>query len=89
MSNDGHRGVSLHTKILLSLVLGAVIGSIVNIAIGGRETPWLESLIKYVFNPIGQVFLAMLFMTVIHWSFRRWRWVFHNLAVGKISDESD
>ncbi len=64
--NDGdHRGVALHTKILIALVMGALIGSVVNLMVGGTETPWLEALITYVFNPIGQVFLAMLFMTVI------------------------
>ncbi len=65
MKSDGHRGVSLHTKILISLVLGATLGSIVNVLVGGRETPWLEALITYVCNPVGQIFLAMLFMTVI------------------------
>lgn len=64
--NDGdHRGVALHTKILIALVMGALIGSVVNLMVGGTETPWLEALITCVFNPIGQVFLAMLFMTVI------------------------
>ena len=27
--------------------------------IGGKETPWLEALITYVFNPIGQIFLHL------------------------------
>ncbi len=75
MSNDSHRGVSLHTKILISLILGALIGSIINVFTGGKETPWLENLITYVFNPIGQIFLAMLFMTVIPL-------VFSSLALG-------
>jgi len=65
MNNEDPRGVSLHTKILLALIVGATVGSLVNVLVGGEETPWLKALITYVFNPIGQVFLAMLFMTVI------------------------
>jgi len=65
MNNEDPRGVSLHTKILLALIVGATVGSLVNVLVGGEETPWLNALITYVFNPIGQVFLAMLFMTVI------------------------
>ena len=75
MSNEGHRGVSLHAKILIALIAGATLGSLVNVFTGGKETPWLEILITYVFNPIGQVFLAMLFMTVISL-------VFSSLALG-------
>ncbi len=75
MNNADHRGVSLHTKILLALILGATIGSLVNLYVGGKETPWLENSITYFFNPIGQVFLAMLFMTVIPL-------VFSSLALG-------
>ena len=75
MSNEGHRGVSLHTKILIALVAGAAIGSLVNVITEGKVSPWLEALITYVFNPVGQVFLAMLFMTVIPL-------VFSSLALG-------
>jgi DAACS family dicarboxylate/amino acid:cation (Na+ or H+) symporter len=65
MESNNARGVSLHTKILLSLIAGATLGSVINVMVGGHETPWLEALITYVFHPIGQIFLAMLFMTVI------------------------
>ena len=75
MTTGDQRGVSLHTKILLALVAGATIGSLTNFMVGGKETPWLEALITYVFNPIGQIFLAMLFMTVIPL-------VFSSLALG-------
>ena len=45
MSNEGHRGVSLHTKILIALVAGATIGSLVNVFTDGKVSPWLEALI--------------------------------------------
>ncbi len=75
MNNDGQRGVSLHTKILIALITGAAIGSLVNLLTKGKEAPWLENAITYGFDPIGQVFLAMLFMTVIPL-------VFSSLALG-------
>ncbi|HUP77618.1 MAG TPA: cation:dicarboxylase symporter family transporter, partial [Pirellula sp.] len=75
MSNGGHQGVSLHTKIMIALVVGAAIGSLANVITEGKVSPWLEALITYVFNPVGQVFLAMLFMTVIPL-------VFSSLALG-------
>ncbi len=65
----------LHTRILLALVVGATAGSLVNVLVGGKEALWLSTLIKYVFDPIGQIFLRMLFMTVIPL-------VFASLALG-------
>ena len=61
MSNDKHRGVSLHTKILIALLLGAVLGSIVKWCNGENDPAWLSLSITYVFDPIGKIFLAMLF----------------------------
>jgi dicarboxylate/amino acid:cation (Na+ or H+) symporter, DAACS family len=75
MNHGEHRGISLHTKILFALLAGATVGSTVNFLVGGKEAPWLGGLITYVFNPIGQIFLAMLFMTVIPL-------VFSSLALG-------
>ena len=75
MSNDKHRGVSLHTKILIALLLGAVLGSIVKWCNGENDPAWLSLSITYVFDPIGKIFLAMLFMTVIPL-------VFSSLALG-------
>lgn len=103
------RGMSLHTKILLGLVLGAVCGISVNlltprpprteagtIVAGLNPTlgwpagvPWaalvqnkippapgaVDYLLRYVMEPIGQVFLRLLLMTVIPL-------VFASLAVG-------
>jgi DAACS family dicarboxylate/amino acid:cation (Na+ or H+) symporter len=67
--------IPLHTKILLALIFGAICGVTVNVLTGGEETTWLTRLIKYVFEPIGQIFLRMLFMTVIPL-------VFSSLALG-------
>ncbi len=74
LSND-QRGLSLHTKILLALILGAIAGIAVNFMTGGQETRWLSIAITYLFNPIGQIFLAILFMTVVPL-------VFSSLALG-------
>jgi DAACS family dicarboxylate/amino acid:cation (Na+ or H+) symporter len=55
--------VKLHTKILLGLVLGAALGVSAN-----RLAPnaaWLAWFNTNVANPVGQVFLRMLLMTVI------------------------
>jgi DAACS family dicarboxylate/amino acid:cation (Na+ or H+) symporter len=57
------RGIPLHTKILIGLVLGATGGSLSNLVFEG--TPLLLWLVDNVLNPIGQIFLRMLFMVVI------------------------
>jgi dicarboxylate/amino acid:cation (Na+ or H+) symporter, DAACS family len=75
MTQGNSPKIPLHTKILLALVIGAVCGVSVNIVNGGVETLWLSNSIKYFFDPIGQIFLRMLFMTVIPL-------VFSSLALG-------
>jgi Na+/H+-dicarboxylate symporter len=57
------RGMPLHTKILIGLVLGATGGSVSNLVFEG--TPQLMWMVDNVLNPIGQIFLRMLFMVVI------------------------
>jgi DAACS family dicarboxylate/amino acid:cation (Na+ or H+) symporter len=59
----GRSGVPLHTKILLGLVIGAVAGVTSNALWSG--TPQLEWIVNNVANPVGQIFLRMLFMVVI------------------------
>src|SRR5918996_747474 len=56
-------GVPLHTKILLGLVIGAIAGVTSNALWSG--TPQLDWVVDNVANPVGQVFLRMLFMVVI------------------------
>jgi DAACS family dicarboxylate/amino acid:cation (Na+ or H+) symporter len=57
------RGMPLHTKILLGLALGATAGILTNIFASGQ--PWVDSFVSYVAQPVGQVFLGMLFMVVM------------------------
>jgi len=55
--------VKLHTKIVLGLVAGAAAGSAVNAFAGGA--PWVEWVNRNVAGPVGQLFLRLLFMTVV------------------------
>jgi DAACS family dicarboxylate/amino acid:cation (Na+ or H+) symporter len=55
--------VKLHTKIGLGLVLGALVGSLTNAFFGDAGgVRWVADNVAY---PIGQIFLRMLFMTVV------------------------
>lgn len=64
MAEDSkRRRVALHTKILLGLVTGATAGVIANIY--ARESPALLWIVDNVAQPVGQVFLRMLFMVVV------------------------
>ena len=58
------KGLPLHTKILLGLLVGAVLGILANTQLGG-EHPFVLFAEKYVANPVGQIFLNLLFMIVI------------------------
>ncbi len=55
--------MKLHTKIALGLVLGALVGGLGNAFFGGAV--WLDWIANNVAYPVGQVFLRMLFMTVV------------------------
>jgi len=61
------RKMSLHNKILLGLVFGAIAGISANLL--GARVSGIQSvvapLITYVMEPVGQVFLRLLFMVVI------------------------
>jgi dicarboxylate/amino acid:cation (Na+ or H+) symporter, DAACS family len=63
IGNTG-KGMKLHTKILLALVIGAAAGLFANIQLGG-EHPWVVWINTYFAGPVGQVFLRMLFMIVM------------------------
>src|SRR5687767_6766535 len=58
------KGMKLHTKILLGLVVGAVIGIAVNQTFGGNHDA-VVFVNKYIAGPVGQIFLRLLFMIVI------------------------
>lgn len=69
-----------HTRILLGLVLGAVVGCAANLAFVEPGPPpvvpgWLKALNANAMEPVGQVFLRLLFITVVPL-------VFASLAVG-------
>ncbi|HET9480622.1 MAG TPA: cation:dicarboxylase symporter family transporter, partial [Candidatus Polarisedimenticolia bacterium] len=57
------RRMALHTKILIGLVIGAVAGVASNIY--AREAPALEWIVDNVAQPVGQIFLRLLFMVVV------------------------
>jgi DAACS family dicarboxylate/amino acid:cation (Na+ or H+) symporter len=65
--SDSRRGFwarqPLPTRILVGLVVGLVLGLTANLF--AADEPWLESLIRYVAYPVGQVFLRLIFMIVI------------------------
>ena len=58
------KGMKLHTKILLGLLVGAVLGVTANFTLGGEHAAvaWIN---KYLAGPVGQIFLRMLFMIVV------------------------
>jgi DAACS family dicarboxylate/amino acid:cation (Na+ or H+) symporter len=58
------KGMKLHTKILLGLVIGAILGVAANYQLGGEHAVviWTN---RYLAGPIGQIFLRMLFMIVV------------------------
>jgi dicarboxylate/amino acid:cation (Na+ or H+) symporter, DAACS family len=63
MSAESRPGVPLHTKILLGLGLGAAAGVVSNRL--WADTPQLTWVVNNVANPVGQIFLRMLFMVVV------------------------
>jgi DAACS family dicarboxylate/amino acid:cation (Na+ or H+) symporter len=61
------RGLALHTKILIGLAIGAALGIGANVVTASRPQAngWVMWFAKYVTDPVGQVFLRMLFMVVV------------------------
>jgi DAACS family dicarboxylate/amino acid:cation (Na+ or H+) symporter len=55
--------MKLHTKIALGLVSGALVGGLCNALFAGH--PWLVFVSENIMFPVGQIFLRMLFMTVV------------------------
>lgn len=71
------RGLALHTKILIGLAVGAIFGIGLNFLTAtnpgaNAKVMWVA---KYITDPVGQVFLRMLFMVVVPL-------VFASLSVG-------
>ncbi|HYW13232.1 MAG TPA: dicarboxylate/amino acid:cation symporter [Longimicrobium sp.] len=61
---DKPRGMPLHTKILLGLVLGAVTGLIASATLG-PDHPGLAWTVRNIAQPIGGLFVRLLLMIVI------------------------
>ena len=61
---SGGKGMKLHTKILIGLLVGAVLGVSANLLLGGHH-PAVDGTNRYVAGPVGQIFLRMLFMIVV------------------------
>ena len=53
-----------HWGIFIGLVVGAVIGFILN-KMGGLDDPFASGIVNYVFQPAGNIFLRSLFMIVV------------------------
>jgi DAACS family dicarboxylate/amino acid:cation (Na+ or H+) symporter len=63
-TSDAPKGLALHTKILIGLLVGVVGGIAVNRGLGG-DNPNLVWFIKNFTEPIGQLFLNLLLMIVV------------------------
>lgn len=55
--------MSLHTRMLVGFVAGLSLGLAANLL--AADAAWLDALVRYVADPIGQLFLRLLFMLVI------------------------
>lgn len=71
---DKPKGMALHTKILLGLLVGVIGGLIVNWSLGGSN-PNVVWLVGNITQPIGTLFLSLLLMIVVPL-------VFSSLVVG-------
>lgn len=71
---DKPKGMPLHTRILMGLGVGVVAGIAANAILGG-ENPRIAWVVTNITEPVGQLFLRMLLMTVIPL-------VFSSLVVG-------
>lgn len=71
---DKPKGMPLHTKILIGLVVGVVAGVAVNRLVGGDD-PRVVWIVDHITHPVGQLFLRLLLMIVVPL-------VFSSLVVG-------
>src|SRR5919204_592982 len=52
-----------HRRMIAALLVGAGLGTVANLAAGGA--PWLDGVIRNFAQPLGQLFIRLLFMLVI------------------------
>ena len=62
-TQPGRRGVPLYTKIFVGLAVGLVAGVAANAL--AHDSAWLAFVVDNVAQPVGQIFLRMLFMVVV------------------------
>ncbi len=74
MAESVRRGIPLHTKILIGLVVGAIAGGTLNSILGAKD-PNLAFVTEQITNPIGTLFLRLLLLLVVPL-------VFSSLVVG-------
>lgn len=55
--------IPLHTRMLIGFIVGIGFGLVANLAFA--DAAWLGHLVEYVTDPVGQVFLRLLFMLVV------------------------
>jgi DAACS family dicarboxylate/amino acid:cation (Na+ or H+) symporter len=55
--------IPLHTRMLVGFVVGAGLGLLANYLFA--DAAWLDATVRYVTDPVGQVFLRLLFMLVV------------------------
>lgn len=69
MHPSNERGIPLHTKILLGMVFGILVGLLFNLNRDRLELllgfDLLPPLLRYVLEPVGKIFLNLLLMTVV------------------------
>lgn len=59
----GRRRLPLHTRMLIGFLAGALAG-MATYALAG-QAPWVDTVIGYVSQPLGELFLRLLFMLVV------------------------
>ena len=64
MTDDRPKGIALHTKILIGLLIGVIGGLAANQILGGNN-PNVASFISNITQPIGTLFLNLLLMIVV------------------------
>lgn len=63
MIEGSKKGLSLQWQMLAGFLAGLVLGLIVHVS--ARDAAWVDAVTTYVTQPIGQIFLRLLFMLVI------------------------
>src|SRR5215213_4231599 len=61
---DKPKGMPLHTRIFIGLLVGVVSGVALN-ALAGGDNPRVQWVVNNITEPVGQLFLRLLLMVVI------------------------